>query len=226
MVSGKYVRIVIGYLSRTISSNAWVSSGSRPVSNVKTSMPGAFSAMASSKTISSTPKLHANAAGDRVRSIRLRCVISPRVLPARSSITTLTSNHASDTHREKHASQNAAHHHLWQPAADCAPDIDTGNRTQQQADEKTIIDIPKLEMSKPRDRHERDRVSQVRADNLPATQLGIEQHEGSNADRSGSNRLQRYHDSQNDPNNHGETVGCLFAQFKQLPTSRYDPFPQ
>src|SRR5438128_5601973 len=147
MVSGKYVRIAIGYLSRTVSSNACVSSGSRPVSNVKTSMPGASPAMASSRTISSAPKLHANPAGDWVRSIRLTCVISSRVLPARLSITTLTSNDAGDTHHEKDTSQNAAHHHFWQPAADGAPDIDTGNRTQQQADEKTIIDIPKLEMS-------------------------------------------------------------------------------
>src|SRR5881296_794914 len=161
----------MGYLSRAVSSSACVSSGSRPVSNVKTSMPRAFLAMASSKTMSSAPKLHAKAAGGCVPSIRLRCVISSRVLPARSSITTLTSNHAGDTHHEKDASQNTAHHHLRQPAADRAPNIDTGNRTQQQTDEKTIIDISKLQMPKARDGYERDRVGQVRADNLRSTQF-------------------------------------------------------
>src|SRR2546429_251919 len=225
MASGKYVRIAIGYLFRTVSSSACVSSGSRPVSNVNTSMRRALLAIASSTTISSAPKLHAKAVGDWVRSIRLRFSINSRVLPARS-ITTLTSNHAGDTHHEKDASKNAAHHHLRQPAADGASNVNSRSRTQQQTDEKAIIDISELQMPKTCNGHERDRMGEVGADDLRSAQLRIEQHEGSNADGPGSNRSQRHHDSQNHPNKHGETVGCPFAQFEQLPPSRYDAFPQ
>ena len=103
---------------------ACVSSGSRPVSNVKTWIARAFLAIASRMTMSSAPKLHANAVGDWFRSIRSRFEISSRVLRPRS-ITTLTSNDAGDADHQKDTSENTAHYHLGQPAADGASNVDT-----------------------------------------------------------------------------------------------------
>src|SRR5437899_12375734 len=103
---------------------AAVSAGSRPVSNVKSWIASAFLAIASRMTMSSAPKLHANAVGDWFRSIRSRFEISSRVLRPRS-ITTLTSYDAGDADHQKDTSENTAQYDLWQPAADVDSNVET-----------------------------------------------------------------------------------------------------
>src|SRR5262252_7434258 len=110
--------------------------------------------------MSSAPKLQANVVGDFEDSISFRYEMSSLVFSARF-IKTSTPNDAADTHDEKHACQNAAHHHFRQPAADRASDIDSRNRSEKQSNEKPVVDISKLQMSQSCNRHERDRMREI-----------------------------------------------------------------
>src|SRR2546425_756202 len=216
-----------GYLSRTVSSSACVSSGRRPVSSVNTSIFGTCVAITSRSTMSSAPKLQAKVEGELLASSCRSREINSLVLAVRfilKLLTRLTPYNAGDAHHEQNAGKNAAHENFRQPRAEGAAEIDSWNRSGQQAKQQTIIDVAELQVSEPGHCHERYGVCQIGTDDRCRLQRRIKQHECGYADGSCPNRSQRDQNSQNDADEYCHPSRTGFAQGVPSLAGSQDPF--